>query len=99
MRLAAQFMRPDECYRLRWESVTWTNGRNGTILVTYGKTAAARRTALFWEWGAAGILVSLALIGMIFLSFKKRHGWVVLLTHFVVFLYWLVGLVLVASGE
>jgi integrase len=36
-------MRPDECYRLRWESVTWTNGRNGTILVTNGKTSAARR--------------------------------------------------------
>jgi integrase len=36
-------MRPDECYRLRWESVTWTNGRNGNILVTHGKTAAARR--------------------------------------------------------
>jgi integrase len=36
-------MRPDECYRLRWESVTWLNGRNGTILVTHGKTAAARR--------------------------------------------------------
>ena len=36
-------MRPDECYRLRWEAVTWTNGRNGTILVTQGKTAAARR--------------------------------------------------------
>lgn len=35
--------RPDECYRLRWESVTWTNGRHGTILVTHGKTAAARR--------------------------------------------------------
>jgi len=36
-------MRPDECYRLRWESVTWTNGRNGTILITHGKTSAARR--------------------------------------------------------
>ena len=24
-------MRPDECYRLRWESVTWANGRNGTF--------------------------------------------------------------------
>ena len=36
-------MRPDECYRLRWESITWTNGRNGTILVTHGKTNAARR--------------------------------------------------------
>jgi integrase len=41
--LADTGMRPDECYRLRWESVTWTNGRNGTILVTHGKTAAARR--------------------------------------------------------
>jgi integrase len=36
-------MRPDECYRLRWEAANWTNGRNGTILVTHGKTAAARR--------------------------------------------------------
>ena len=36
-------MRPDENYRLRWESVTWINGRNGTILVTHGKTTAARR--------------------------------------------------------
>ena len=36
-------MRPDECYRLRWESLTWTNGRNGTLLVTHGKTDAARR--------------------------------------------------------
>jgi hypothetical protein len=29
-------MRPDECYRLRWESVNWSNGRNGTVLVTHG---------------------------------------------------------------
>jgi integrase len=36
-------MRPEECYRLRWESITWTNGRNGTFLVTHGKTASARR--------------------------------------------------------
>jgi integrase len=41
--LADTGMRPDECYRLRWESLTWTNGKNGTILVTHGKTAAARR--------------------------------------------------------
>ena len=56
-------MRPDECYRLRWESVTWTNGRNGTILVTHGKTAAARRVLpltvrakniLQARWEAAG---------------------------------------------
>jgi len=56
-------MRPDECYRLLWESVTWANGRNGTILVTHGKTAAARRVLplcvrarniLRARWEAAG---------------------------------------------
>jgi integrase len=36
-------LRPDEAYRLRWESVTWINGRHGTFLVTLGKTPAARR--------------------------------------------------------
>ena len=36
-------MRPEECYRLRWETITWANGRNGTLLVTHGKTRAARR--------------------------------------------------------
>jgi integrase len=41
--LADTGMRPDECYRLRWEAITWVNGRNGTLLVTHGKTAAARR--------------------------------------------------------
>jgi integrase len=63
-------MRPDECYRLRWESVTWNNGRNGTLLVTHGKTAAARRvlpltlrarTILQARWEAAG---------------KPAEGWV-----------------------
>jgi integrase len=28
---------------MRWENLNWTNGRNGTVLVTHGKTAAARR--------------------------------------------------------
>jgi integrase len=42
--LADSGMRPEECYRLRWEYVTWVNGRHGTLLVTHGKTAAARRT-------------------------------------------------------
>jgi integrase len=36
-------MRPEECFRLRWESITWTNGRYGSFLVTHGKTSAARR--------------------------------------------------------
>jgi integrase len=36
-------LRPEECYRLVWESITWSNGRNGTLMVTHGKTKAARR--------------------------------------------------------
>jgi integrase len=36
-------MRPEECFRLRWESVSWVYGRHGSLLVTHGKTAAARR--------------------------------------------------------
>lgn len=36
-------MRPEECFRLRWEAITWVNGRHGSLLVTHGKTAAARR--------------------------------------------------------
>jgi integrase len=68
--LADTGMRPDECYRLRWEAITWSNGRNGTLLVTYGKTSAARRvlpmtvrvrTLLERRWG----------------SFERpREGWV-----------------------
>jgi integrase len=41
--LADTGLRPDECYRLRWEDLTWVNGRNGSLLVRYGKTKAARR--------------------------------------------------------
>jgi integrase len=41
--LADTGTRPEECFRLRWEHVTWLNGRNGALLLTHGKTAAARR--------------------------------------------------------
>lgn len=41
--LADTGMRPEECFRLRWDDVTWLNGRHGALLVTRGKTAAARR--------------------------------------------------------
>jgi integrase len=37
-------MRPEECFRQCWENVTWVNGRHGSILVTHGKTKAARRS-------------------------------------------------------
>lgn len=55
-------LRPEECFRLRWEAITWTNGRHGTFLVTHGKTASARRvlpmtprvrTILEMRWEAA----------------------------------------------
>jgi integrase len=36
-------MRPEECFRQRWENVSWVTGRQGTILITHGKTKAARR--------------------------------------------------------
>ena len=36
-------LHPDECYELRWEGITWTDGRNGSLLVSHCKTAAARR--------------------------------------------------------
>ena len=63
-------LRPEECFRLRWDSVNWLNGRHGTLLVTYGKTAAARRVlpmtprvrfVLEARWDAAG---------------KPAEGWV-----------------------
>ncbi|HXY08778.1 MAG TPA: site-specific integrase [Terriglobales bacterium] len=37
-------MRPEECFRMRWENLAWINGRHGTIRVACGKTKAARRT-------------------------------------------------------
>jgi integrase len=36
--------RPEECFRMRWENLSWVNGRHGSILVTHGKTKAARRS-------------------------------------------------------
>jgi len=63
-------MRPEECYRFRWEAITWVNGRNGTLLVTQGKTKAARRVlpltpraraVLQARWESAG---------------KPEEGWV-----------------------
>jgi integrase len=41
--LADTGMRPEECFRLCWEAITWVNGRHGTLFVGHGKTAAARR--------------------------------------------------------
>jgi hypothetical protein len=35
--LADSGMRPEECYRLSCENVTWVNGRFGMLLVTHGE--------------------------------------------------------------
>jgi integrase len=45
--LADTGMRPDECYRLRWENISWEAGRFGALRVTHGKTPAARRVIPF----------------------------------------------------
>jgi integrase len=56
-------MRPEECHRLSWENLNWDAGRNGTIMITQGKTKAARRLlpmtprvrlVLELRWEAAG---------------------------------------------
>jgi integrase len=41
--LADGGMRPDECYRLEWQYVTFGAGKYGTLLIPNGKTIAARR--------------------------------------------------------
>ena len=37
-------LRPEECFRLRWEDISFSGGRYGTLRVLQGKTKAARRT-------------------------------------------------------
>jgi integrase len=36
-------LRPEECFRLRWEAIDWLNEPHGFLHVTHGKTPAARR--------------------------------------------------------
>ncbi|MGO9517135.1 MAG: tyrosine-type recombinase/integrase [Candidatus Korobacteraceae bacterium] len=87
--LADTGFRPEESYRMRWEAVTWMNGRNGTILVTHGKTAAVRRVIpmtprvralLEMRWEAAGRPVEgcglhLPTVGHVEASsLKKQHA-------------------------
>ena len=56
-------LRPEECFRLNWEFINLDNGQPGTLLVTHGKTAAARRllpttqrvrAILQFQWEAQG---------------------------------------------
>lgn len=36
-------LRPEECFRLRWEYINFVNGRHGSMLVPHGKTPSGRR--------------------------------------------------------
>jgi integrase len=36
-------LRPEECFRMRWENINFSTGKYGSVFVTHGKTAAARR--------------------------------------------------------
>ena len=56
-------LRPEECFRLRWENINFSGGRHGTLRVLHGKTKAARRTlplsarvrAILWtRWEGIG---------------------------------------------
>jgi integrase len=83
-------LRPEECFRLRWEAITWVNGRHGSMLVTHGKTAAARRmlpmtlrvrNILERQWERAGkpvegwVWTALTASGHVEPStIKKQHG-------------------------
>ena len=56
-------LRPEECFKLRWEHISFNSGRHGALRVMQGKTAAARRmlpltlrvrTVLDARWENAG---------------------------------------------
>jgi len=68
--LADTGLRPEECFRLRWESIAWVNGRHGALLVTHGKTAAARRVLPMTP------RVRLILEGSWRRSGKPAEGWI-----------------------
>jgi integrase len=36
-------LRPEESFRMRWENINFSTGKYGSLFVTHGKTAAARR--------------------------------------------------------
>jgi hypothetical protein len=51
-----------------------------------------------WHWGAAGIVVSLLLITGVVFAMHRQRRWTILLAHFAVLLYWLVGFFLISTG-
>ena len=63
-------LRPEECFRLRWEFLHFDSGRYGAMLVPHGKTPAARRL----------VPMSARLRQMLDLRWttakKPSHGWI-----------------------
>ena len=53
--LADTGMRPEECYRLRWEYVTWVNERFGSLLVTHGKDGCCTSRAAYDSQSQEGV--------------------------------------------
>ncbi len=47
----------------------------------------------------AGVAITVALIFMTILTIRNNRPWIALLTHVAVFLYWFIGLVLIAAGD
>ena len=63
-------MRPEECFRMRWEHINWSGGRYGTVLITHGKTESARRII------PLTLRASAILQGRWELVSKPEEGWV-----------------------
>jgi len=63
-------LRPEECFKLRWEHINFEQGRHGTLRVLQGKTAAARRTLPLTARVGALLQARLANAG------KPEPGWV-----------------------
>jgi integrase len=58
--LVETVIRPQECYRLRWEDLHWSSFGKSTLRVTKGKTPAARRVIPMSEAGSGPQIQRLA---------------------------------------
>ena len=63
-------MRPEECFRMRWEHINWTGGRYGIVLVTHDKTESPRRKIPLTPRASAILQAHWELAG------KSEEGWV-----------------------
>jgi hypothetical protein len=51
-----------------------------------------------WEWGLQGIAVSILFGVSIYSSLKQAKGWIVLVAHMVIVVYWFYSIALIATG-